>query len=95
MDLREDKSGQTWLMPLKHSDFIPGEHICNFVANPVNEMDLSEINGKYRDTPGKPAYSRKMLLRPVSTEGVFSSQKIAKPIRENVEYMHLTGTKNT
>jgi len=98
MALREDKFGQTWSMPLKHSDFIPGEPICNFVANIVNEMDLSETNGKYRDTPGKPAYSRKMLLRQVlmaSTEGVFSSRKIAKLIRENVVYINLAGTKNT
>jgi len=71
-------------MPLKPIEFIPVEHICNFVANIVNEMDLSETNGKYRDTLGKPAYSRKVLLRQVSmasTEGVFSSQKIANPIR--------------
>jgi len=37
MALREDESGQRWLMPLKPVDFIPEEHICNFVANPVNE----------------------------------------------------------
>jgi len=92
MALREDKFWQTWLMPLKPIDFIPREHICNFVANSVNEIGLSEINGKYRDTAGKPAYSRKMLLRQVlmaSTEGVFSSRKIANPIRENVGYIHL------
>jgi len=36
MALREDKFGQTWLMPLRLSDFIPEEHICNFVANLVS-----------------------------------------------------------
>lgn len=95
MTLREDKFGQTWLIPLKLSDLIPEEHICNFVANLVNELDFREVEGKYRHTPGKPAYSRKMLLRPVlmaSIDGVFSSRKIAKLIRENVVYIHLAGT---
>ncbi len=93
--LREDKFGQRWLIPLKLSDFIPEEHICNFVANLVNELDFSGVEGKYRHTPGKPAYSRRMLLRPVlmaSIDGVWSSRKIAKLIRENIVYIHLAGT---
>ena len=56
---------------------------------------MVEVVWSLRDTLGKPAYSRKMLLRPVlmaSTEGIFSSRKIAKLIKENVVYIHLAGT---
>ncbi|MDH7518091.1 MAG: IS1182 family transposase [Candidatus Thermoplasmatota archaeon] len=94
MALREDRIGQTWLMPKRLTDFIPENHICYFIANLVEELDFKEIDRKYRYTRGKAAYSRRMLLRVVimaSVDGVFSSRQINKHTEENMVYMYLSG----
>jgi transposase len=94
MTIRDDKMGQSWLLPPAVSDLIPIDHICYLVAATVNSMDVSEVEKKYRFKPGNSAYSRRMLLRLVimaSTDAVWSSRKIAKLAHENVVYMYLTG----
>jgi len=94
MTLRDDKMGQTWLLPVSLLDLIPDDHICHFVADVVNSMDISETENRYRGTPGNPAYSRRVLLRLVimaSVDAVWSSRKIAKLARENVVYMYISG----
>ena len=58
MAVREDKLGQSWLFPLCISDFIPEDHICNLVVAVMSCIDVSEIEAKYLDQPGNPAYSR-------------------------------------
>ena len=94
MAIKEDKIGQTSLLPTDVRDLIPVDHICYLVIAIVNCMDVSEVENKYRSNPGNPAYSRRMLLRLVimaSIDAVWSSRKIAKLAHENVVYMHLTG----
>jgi len=94
MAVRDDKMGQSWLLPPDISELIPVDHICYLVAAIVNGMDVDEVEKKYRFKPGNPAYSRRMLLRLVimaSTDAVWSSRKIAKLAHENVVYMYLTG----
>ena len=94
MAIKEDKIGQTSLLPTDLRDLIPVDHICYLVVAIVNCMDVSEVENKYRSNPGNPAYSRRMLLRLVimaSIDAVWSSRKIAKLAHENVVYMHLTG----
>ena len=94
MAIRDDKMGQSWLLPPDISELIPADHICYLVAAIVNGMDVGEVEKKYRSKPGNPAYSRRMLLRLVimaSTDAVWSSRKIAKQAHENVVYMYLTG----
>jgi transposase len=94
MAVREDKLGQSWLFPPCISDFIPEDHICNLVVAVVSCIDVSEIEEKYRDQPGNPAYPRRMLLRllvQAAIDGVWSSRKIDKLAHENVIYMYLSG----
>ena len=94
MALREDRIGQTWLVPRRVMDFIPENHICYFIANLVEELDFKKIDQRYRCTKGKAAYSRRMLLRLVimaSCDGVFSSRRVARLAEENVIYMYLSG----
>jgi len=94
MTMRDDKMGQTWLLPVSLLDLIPEDHICHFVADVVNSMDMSEIEERYKFTPGNPAYSRRVLLRLVimaSVDAVWSSRNIAKLARENVVYIYLAG----
>ena len=94
MAVREDKLGQSWLFPPCISDFIPEDHICNLVVAVVSCIDVSEIEEKYLDQPGNPAYPRRMLLRllvQAAIDGVWSSRKIDKLAHENVVYMYLAG----
>jgi transposase len=94
MALKEDRIGQTWLVPRRVTDFIPETHICYFIVNLVEELDFKEIDQKYRHTRGEAAYSRRMLLRLVlmaSVDGIFSSRRIARLAEENLVYMYLSG----
>lgn len=94
MALREDRIGQTCLVPRRVTDFIPENHVCYFITNLVGELDFHKIEQKYKYTRGKAAYSRQMLLRIVvmaSVDGVFSSRRIARLAEENVVYMYLSG----
>jgi len=53
MALREDRTGQTLLVPRRVVDFILENHICYFVANLLDELDFKKIKQKYRHTQGK------------------------------------------
>jgi hypothetical protein len=44
MALREDGIGQTWLVPRRVVDFIPENHICFFIANLVDGLDLRKTD---------------------------------------------------
>lgn len=94
MALREDRIGQTWLVPRRVTDFIPENHVCYFITNLVEELDFKTIDRKYRHTRGKGAYSRRMLLRIVimaGFDGVFSSRRVTRLTEENVVYVYLSG----
>ncbi|MEG3225322.1 MAG: hypothetical protein BME94_07365 [Methanobacteriales archaeon Met13] len=94
MALREDKLGQTWLIPPSINELIPENHICHLIVSLVDNLDFSSVDEKYRCTRGRPAYSRKMLLRLLLLayiNCVFSSRKIAKLAEENVIFMYVTG----
>jgi transposase len=50
-------------VPRSGTDFISKDHICHLVIALVDNLDMGQVEEKYRGTRGKPAYSRKMLLR--------------------------------
>jgi len=97
MVLREDKMGQSFLVPLELTELIPKNHICFFIADMVDELDFRKLEKKYRYSAGKPAYSRRILMRIIimaSVDGVFSSRQIMKLTNENLVYMHLSGVES-
>lgn len=63
MALREDKIGQTWLIPPSIDELVPENHICHLIVALMDKLDFSSVEEKYRCTRGRPAYSRRMLLR--------------------------------
>jgi transposase len=94
MAIRDDKMGQSWLLPLSVTDLIRVDHICYLVIAIVNSIDVSELEKKYRFKPGNPAYPRRMLLRllvQAAIDGVWSSRKIDNLAHENMVYMYLAG----
>src|SRR5665648_256123 len=97
MVLREDKMGPTFLVPRDLKDFIPDDHICFYVSEIVDKLDFKKLDKKYRYSAGKPAYSRRMLMRIIimaSIDGVFSSRKIMKLTNENFVYTYLSGVES-
>jgi len=94
MTIREDKIGQSWLFPPCITDFISEDHICNLVVTVVDNIDVSDIEKKYKFQPGNSAYPRRMLLRLLVQAGidsVWSSRNVDKLAHENVIYMYLAG----
>ena len=60
MALREDKIGQTWLIPPSIDELVPENHICHLIVALMDKL-IFFCGGKYRCTCGRPAYSRRML----------------------------------
>ena len=46
MAVRDDKMGQSWLLPPDISELIPVDYICYLVAAIVNGMDGDEVEKK-------------------------------------------------
>lgn len=84
---------QEWLLPPRLEDIIPEDHICYFIDEIVDSIDFSSIEAKYEGA-GHPAYHPKIIIKLLligMIDGVRSSRKIAKNVRENVVYMFLAG----
>lgn len=94
--LMRDDIGQELLVPRRVIEFLPRDHVCFFVQKMVDKMDFDGVEDVYKDTPGKPAYSRRMLLRLVILAyiyDIFSSRKISLLCRENLAFMYISGNK--
>lgn len=88
------KIGQQLLIPLDLRELIPKDHPCYFIQNVVNEIDFSKVDLNYCYKAGKPAYSRKMLLRLVlmgAFDGGLSGRQVAAKTATDVSYMYLAG----
>lgn len=50
MAVREDKMGQTQLLPTSLRDLVPEDHICNLVVAVVNSMEaeIEKAEEKFR-----------------------------------------------
>lgn len=94
MAIRDDRLGQSLLLPLNVAELIPRDQICRLVIAVVDKLDMRQAEEKYTGTPGNPAYSRRMLLRmfiQAPLDGIFSSRKVDRLCHENVVYMYLPG----
>lgn len=82
---------QNWLLPLSIKDMIPKGHICFFVEEFVESLDLSNFDLSY-DGAGHPAYHPKVIMK-ILVYGMLcrtrSSRKLAKACIENFVFMYL------
>jgi len=84
---------QAFLLPPSLEDLIPKGHLVRVVNSIIDKLDISGIVSKYPGG-GASAFHPRMMLKVIVyayLEGVYSSRKIAKALRESVVYMWLAG----
>ena len=94
MVLRDDTINQTMLVPMDLRKLIPKDHPCYFIKNVVDQIDCSEANREFADSPGEFAYPRELLLRLVLMsvfDGGLSSREIERRTQTDIGYMYLAG----
>jgi transposase len=84
---------QPMLMPQNLEELIPEGHLVRMVNEMIEELDLEPLIRQYKGG-GTSAYHPKMLLKVMIyayTQRTFSSRQIAKALRENINYLWLSG----
>jgi transposase len=90
---KEYHQGQAMLLPPRMEELIPEEHMVRIVNRVVEEMYISTLIKKYKGG-GTSAYHPRMMLKVLVyayVERNYSSRGIAKAMRENVNFMWLSG----
>ncbi len=84
---------QSLLLPPNVNEMIPEGHLVRVVNKMINGVDRSLLEAQYKGG-GASAYDPQMLLKVIIyayTQRVFTSRQIAKALRENINYMWLSG----
>lgn len=85
-----------YLLPPSVDDWLPHGHLCYFVADVVERLDLSEIKTSYSRS-GSPAYSPELLVGLLFygyATGVFSSRKIEAATYESLAFRHVAANQH-
>ncbi len=86
---------QQFLMPPSLQDWLPKNHLARFIADVVNELDLSSIYAEYerKDGRGLSAYHPLLITRLLLYGyciGTTSSRKIEQATHDNVAFRYLS-----
>ena len=74
-------------------DAVPEDHLVRVVERVIEQIDLTSLLAKYKGG-GTSSYHPKMMLKVMVyayAEKIYSSRKIAKGLRENVNFMWIRG----
>ena len=85
--------GQPSLLPADLEEMIPENHLVRTVHEAIEQIDLSILYQQY-EGGGTSSYHPKMMLKVLVysyAERLYSTRKIAKALRENVNFMWLSG----
>ena len=83
---------QNWLFPPSIEELIASDHPVRIVNGIVEQLDLDLLISEY-SKEGKPSYHPKMMLKVMIyayMDNTYSSRKIEKAMRENINYMWLS-----
>jgi transposase len=84
---------QPSLMPPSWDELIPEEHLVRVVNRVIEKIEIQPLLASYKGG-GTSSYHPRMMLKVIVyayTEKIYSSRKIAKALRENVNFMWLSG----
>ena len=80
-------------LPLSFDEIIPDNHLVRVVNTIVDSLNLDPLYDRYK-VGGCPAYHPKMMLKVMIysySQKVYSSRQIAKALRENINFMWISG----
>jgi transposase len=81
---------QNLLLPASLREWLPDDHLCYFVSDVVDQLDLSAIERVYEEEDrGQPPYHPRMMTKILLygyCVGVFSSRRIQKRLVEDVAF---------
>lgn len=81
---------QNWLFPPSIEELIPQDHPVRIVNGVIEHLDLKPLIKAY-SKDGQPSYHPKMMLKVmVYMDNTYSSRKIEKAMRENINFMWLS-----
>jgi transposase len=89
----EYNPGQAYLLPPSVGQVLGEEHLCFFVHQTVEQLDLREFEQAYSDE-GHPAYHPALLLKVwlyAYALGVTSSRRLEQRVREDLGFRYLAG----
>lgn len=83
------------MLPFTFDHMIPAHHAVRIVNHVIDKYDTSSIDETY-SSRGAHSFDPKMMIKIIIyayVDKIFSSRKIAKALRENINFMWLTGGK--
>ena len=92
-NFKEYNQQQNWLFPPSIEDLIPEDHPARIVNGVIEQLDLKLLTEVYAKE-GRPSYHPKMLLKVMVyayMDNIYSSRKIEKALKENINFMWLSG----
>lgn len=90
---QEYNQQQNWLFPPSIEELIPEDHPVRIVNGVIEQLDLKLLTDVY-SREGRPGYHPKMMLKVMVyayMDNIYSSRKIEKAMRENINFMWLSG----
>ncbi len=81
---------QQLLLPAALQEWLPEDHLAYFISDIVDQLDLSEIAGRYeQERRGGPPYHPLMMVKVLLygyCVGVSSSRRIAQRLHEDIAF---------
>ena len=81
---------QQLLLPQALQQWLPEDHLAYFISDVVDQLDLSEITGRYeRERRGGPPYNPRMMVKVLMYAycvGVPSSRRVARRLHEDIAF---------
>lgn len=80
-------------LPMAIDDLISDDHLVRIVNNTIDNMNIDPLFKKYKGG-GTSSYHPKMMLKVLVyayAERTYSSRRIAKALRENINFMWISG----
>ena len=91
---RAYEPNQQFLLPVGMQEWLPADHLCYFISDIVDELDLSAITSVYeRESRGGPPYHPVMMVKVLVygyCVGVCSSRRIARRLHEDIAFRVLS-----
>jgi transposase len=90
---KEENSNQLILLPPDIGGLIPDKHIVRVVDKVINKLQLSPLFDTYKGG-GTSSYSPRMMLKVITyayIEKIYTTRRIEKALRENLNFMWISG----